>query len=245
MEKMRQIKIPFQGSPRLMSVPRTCPYCNLPTDITSDSSQVVFNSDNNTNKSGVLVARLKPHCCDKFYLATFNVEVPAAGPANATFDFLQTYPQIPAIVFDDHIKEISPRFVSLYDQVQKAMLANSIDLAGAGLRNALEILVRDFALNVLHEDPGAVKSKKFLSDAIDAYFSDIGLKSAADFIRKSGNDFTHYYKAYEQVDIEDLDHYIGLIVNAIIQYHKINNPPELVRRKKEQTENPNPPETTP
>lgn len=137
---------------------------------------------------------------------------------------LIVYPSTQARTFDDLIVDTSSRFVDLYNQAYAAEQLGSLDLAGAGYRNALEVLIKDFAINVLGEDESVV-SKKKLYKAIEDYYPHPNTAGLPQVVRDLGNDYTHYQKNYSETDFAIFKAYLdGAIM--FVQYHLMAaNPP--------------------
>lgn len=61
------------------------------------------------------------------------------------------------ISFSDNINELSPTFVSLYNQASVAESNIEIyGLAGIGYRKALEYLIKDYLIKIKHQDKDAI-----------------------------------------------------------------------------------------
>lgn len=138
-----------------------------------------------------------------------------------TYDLLTIYPSMKSKVFDPLVKQMSPKFVIQYNEAYDAEQLNHLDLASCGYRNALETLIKDFAIKYLNKSYEEVCSKK-LYGAIEAYVPD--LKSAADVVRILGNDKTHYEQKYD-VDFEQLKYYMEIFEYLILAKLKMLNPP--------------------
>lgn len=192
----------------------TCPYCNISTDAT----RVEIKSF--TIENG-LIADVTYKCtsCDK----VFHVSYVKLNGENM-FNPYSVYPNFQGREFSDEIKNISPRFVKLYNQAYKAEYDNNLELAGCGYRNALEVLIKDFAINVLKEKKEDVVRIK-LYGAIEKYLSDIDMSKCADVVRILGNDNTHYERDYENIDFKVLKQYLNIFIEMIEVQIKIKNPP--------------------
>ena len=156
-------------------------------------------------------------CCDKRSYALYKKK-------GYSGDFLSLYPTSqPKPVLPDSISKISPRFVSLYGQCFSAECRGDFELAGSGYRNALEVLIKDFAINELGK-PTAEVCKKKLAQAIEAYMPNIRLAQSADVIRVLGNDYTHYERRYDDIDFAILKQYIQIFLNSIDCEYLIRHP---------------------
>jgi len=97
--------------------------------------------------------------------------------------------------------------VSSYNQAYSSESNGHFELASCGYRNALEILIKDYAINILGEDKKSVVGKDLI-EAINAYMKDDLLKNGAHAIRILGNDKTHYEKKYDHISFDALKKYV-------------------------------------
>lgn len=133
----------FVGSSTLKfesELPLECPHCSaygVPSIVAS--THVVHKS----NTYHLLI--LEHSCCDKISQAIYRVN-------DGSGELLSLLPQIiKRGDFPDSIKKISPHFIELYNQCYEAEQRGFLELAGSGYRNALEVLIKDYAISVLHE----------------------------------------------------------------------------------------------
>ena len=192
----------------------TCPYCGIGTDANRNDIKAF-----KINDGIVADAIYKCTSCDKIFHVSYvklnNEE---------TFKPFSVYPNFQGRSFSKEICDVSPRFVKLYNQAFKAEYDNNYELAGSGYRNALEILIKDYAINVLkHKMEDVVKFK--LYGAITEYLPDVDMSNCADVVRILGNDNTHYERDYENIDFSVLKQYMNIFIDMIDVQIKIKNPP--------------------
>lgn len=96
-------------------------------------------------------------------------------------------------------------------------------MAGCGYRNALEILIKDYAITELHKSTEEVV-KKSLNNAIKDYVPSVNLSNSADVIRILGNDYTHYERHHENVDFQVLKRYLKIFIYNIENEYLIAHP---------------------
>ena len=197
--------------------PMTCPRCNYGTD-----SAVVSHWTHSITEGLLLVVIHRCTSCDYVFYANYLWD----GNAEM-FKFISIYPSFTSRCFDKYIEELSPRFIKLYNQASKAEFDDNLDLAGCGYRNAMEILIKDYAIKCLEMDSKKV-SKMHLYDAIEEYLPNYDYKAVADVVRILGNDTTHYEQKYEEMDFSILKQYLDIFINLIDVQLKMKNPP--VRR---------------
>ncbi len=206
---------------KIYEKPMTCPNCNYGTD-----SIVESHWTSETTDGLLLVVVHKCTSCDYRFHANY-----LWNSGEDKFKFISIYPTFKDRQFDTYIENVSPKFIKLYNQASKAEFDNNLDLAGCGYRNAMEILIKDYAINCLEKDKKTV-AKKSLYDAIEDYLPNYNYKNVADVVRILGNDTTHYEQKYEEMDFSILKQYLDIFINLIDVELKMKNPP--VKRKSNQ-----------
>lgn len=193
--------------------PATCPFCGYTVDAT-----VLDRHNFSFNGHYVIAATCKCTSCGKtFFFASEYKKDSSFTPIT-----------IPAVSFtpysNKYLANISERFINMYNQALCSEFSGSIELAAIGYRSALEILVKDFAIIELKEDPNEV-SKKTLCNAIGEYLNQSDLVATADVVRILGNDYTHYQRKYPQHDFELLKGYMDIFLKQIEVLYMIKHPP--------------------
>ncbi|MDU4953449.1 DUF4145 domain-containing protein [Clostridium cadaveris] len=191
--------------------PIICPHCGA-----FISPPVITYNSINVSNSVIFLIAFKSTCCDKVFFATYKI-------IDSKSELLTIYPPNKPEILPDAIQAISPRFVNLYNQAYIAEQNNHFELAGSGYRNALEVLIKDYAINELNKDSNEV-IKKTLNGAIKEYVPSIRLSNSADVIRLLGNDYTHYERHYEDIDFQVLKRYLHIFLNNIENEYLINHP---------------------
>lgn len=194
--------------------PSTCPYCGFGTDATFSAKNVYpFNGHQ------LLIATCTCTACGKnFFFACEH-------DSGKTVYTPIIYPSISFKPYsNDILEKISPRFIDMYNQSLQSEFHKNIELAAVGYRSALEILVKDYAINELGQKPEEVSSKK-LCAAIGTYLNQEDLVKTADVVRILGNDYTHYERKYPQHDFELLKGYMKIFLKQIEVQYMIKHPP--------------------
>lgn len=116
----------------------------------------------------------------------------------ATSNFGTNFDKLCNTIFDTKITVsatlilLKVMFSSLYSRVT----LNCYELAGMGYRAALEVLIKDYALNVLHDNKQYIEQLN-LNNAIEHYFKgkDYEINNiTANIVRINGNNFVHWDK---------------------------------------------------
>lgn len=169
----------------------------------------------------LLVVRCTVDNCRKFFSLEYS-----SKRENSPYKYLHldqllpyTYDGFSDDSISQNIKELSPEFSQTYSQALIAESKNLDNILGISLRKAFEFLVKDFALYQNPQDSENIK-KQSLNNVIDQYYQVMPtLHSMAHIIRKIGNDETHYYRKYNDVDVNDLKMLIAnfsLYINMVL-----------------------------
>ena len=194
-----------------------CPHCAksiFPN--TSDYKSFSYTSD---IKLWGITYRCPAPDCNKIFLAVFLGDI-----ETKKLELNYIYPNRLPETLHPLLQDLSPRFIEAYRQANIAENHNCFELAGSGYRNAIEILIKDFAINELKKDESEV-SKKKLHICIKDYLSDVDLTTSADVVRILGNDNTHYERKYEELDFNILKTYMNIFIQLITTKLLINHPP--------------------
>ena len=165
-----------------------------------------------------IVNRCPNENCGRVFTAVYE-GVPQSNNYDNRYYFLRSlepvYPTTPEL--PKNIKDISPNFVKIFSQASFAENYNLNDVCGMGYRKALEFLVKDY-LNQYAEklkiNEELIKSTS-LGQCIDNYIHDPMTKKVAKRATWLGNDETHYYRKWEDKDLEDLKNLLRLTINSI------------------------------
>ena len=185
-------------------IPIICPNCNYSVQpIIIDYRLMNF-----SEKNHLLVISYKGNCCSVPFYATYEYDARKGS-------ILDVYPHLKPAMLPANVKELSPRFASLYEQSYTAEQNNHIELAGSGYRNAIEVLIKDFAIKKLNSPKDDVGKMK-LYDVIGTYLKEVNIDtSAADVIRVLGNDYTHYQRKYDDIDFIVVKKYLEIFIQQV------------------------------
>jgi len=126
------------------------------------------------------------------------------------------YPVFPdKKLFSEIIEDISPTFIQIYNQAFFAEQHNFLLIAGPGYRKALEYLIKDYAIKISDKSEDDNIRKMFLGQVIDNYIKDERIKGTAKRAAWLGNDETHYFRKWEEKDLESLKLLIELTIRWI------------------------------
>ena len=205
----------------------TCPNCNIATSPTFVDGFYIKHPDFEVNYCYIVL--YCPRCSSLYTARYFDGSAVYGSSLNNLF-LDSVFPKTAnKISFSDNIKEISPEFVSLYNQAAEAEKQDEIKgLAGLGYRKSLEFLVKDFLIKVQHEDKDTI-IKMELGKCINKLPSRL-----QDIARASiwiGNDEVHYFRKNPEYDIEDLKSFIECLIHFLEIEYTYNKAKNLVNKK--------------
>lgn len=198
--------------------PSTCPICGNsmePQYVYSRTGNTEFLSNSNGRNlyCSPFLMRCTHRDCKRYFL--LNVLLVRYGNKITFQGFAaNNYAENVKINFPDTIKDVSPNFVTIYEQALKAEKWELDKLTGMGYRRALEYLVKDYlATTKLNKTKDEIYQMSFTS-AIQKIDSQ-EIKDLAKASSWLGNDETHTFKKWEDYDIENLKNFINSIVSYI------------------------------
>lgn len=119
-------------------------------------------------------------------------------------------------MFSKELATLSPKFVEIYHQAERAENSDLTELCGIGYRKALEFLVKDYAISNHPEFKEQIESFP-LSKCITDYINNEKIKTLAKASAWLGNDETHYVRIHQNYNVQDLKRFIKATV-AYIEY---------------------------
>ena len=193
-----------------IDIPEKCPCCGTVYALKPETA-ICYESDEQITKAYCIF--FCPACKECFFVSydIIECEEDVIGILHDMFPFPQT-----KTVFSNGITALSPNFVKIYQQSEKAENQNLYDICGIGYRKALEFLVKDYAVSV-HPDKQDEIESSFLGNCISTYIENEKIKILAKASAWIGNDETHYVRKHDNYDVQDLKRFINTIV-AFIDY---------------------------
>lgn len=191
--------------------PDWCPICHV--TISPNSLTAIYSGSPLAGRLQIAF-RCPNRDCDQVFVGSYERGGPGRG-YSTTFLFKDIAPVTPRkMLFSDEIKETSPSFVEIFNQAIAAESQQLDQLAGMGLRKALEFLIKDYLINQRPADAENIR-KVQLSPCINNYVDDPRLKQCAERATWLGNDETHYERKWTDQNIEDLKLLIKLSLNWV------------------------------
>ena len=213
-----------------LELPVKCPICEVAYAEGPKASYYSYNKYEDSQINKVYAIYFCPHCEQLFLVVYFVV--------NSIYEYKmvghieRTYP-MPEFVteFSGHIKSLSPQFVEIYNQSERAENAGLHEICGMGYRKALEFLIKDFVIMQNPENSDQIK-KMQLAQCIRSYINDENIKTLAERSAWIGNDETHYVRVHEERDVHDLKKFIEAIAYFISMVLVVEDATSILPKKK-------------
>ena len=203
-------------------MPNICPMCN--TTLEMSPLFGFYDFDPLYRELKIPYVILKCTKCDRISFAAYE-ETTFEENSGRTADLIayQLYPQpTKQKEFSEDIKAKYPRFCSVYNEALLAEHNRLNEICGMGYRKALEILIKDYAIEKDPDKEEEIK-KAFLANCINSYIKSDKIQALSKASAWIGNDETHYEKRHIEYSIQELKLFIDAVVATIetdIAYEK-------------------------
>ena len=164
-----------------VQIPSVCPHCGVVVEARAGLSFCGRN---------VFIAffTCTVPSCQKISFAVYLEEFEGARILN----FLYMHPSAHRPEMSAEIKGLSPRCNELYTQAIAAESLGHFDLASCGYRNAIEALVKDYAIKYKGAAADEKLMRKSLQSCIMEYLDGLDEAVSAYMVKEFGNFATHY-----------------------------------------------------
>lgn len=192
-----------------------CPLCH--TSIAPQLISAVSTENPITRQTAFTAAFLCPKCNHIFHM---------------DFDELSKstiYPKAPKLDLPEEIHLEYPEFSKIYAQALSAEAYGLDEIAGIGLRKALEYFVKRYAEKYTLADKETLK-KESLSQTIDR-IPNQQIQSLAKMLSWLGNDQTHITQKHPQYGIDDMKRFIQGLIYFIMMNRLVSEADAVTRRK--------------
>lgn len=189
--------------------PGQCPACKTSIDEKVLSSYSVP-KDNGDVYVFILFFCSKCECC---FLGVYKYA--AYSSSSHKLEMIGLIPKGEQLtLFSENIKLLSPRFIEIFHQSEKAEHWGLSEICGMGYRKALEFLVKDYVI-FSNPDIADLIKKKQLSPCIKDHIDSQRIKTLAAASAWIGNDETHYIRQNEEYNVDHLKAFISAMVSFI------------------------------
>lgn len=188
---------------RIDKSPSACPHCHKSIRAERDSGVIAF------NRELEIRFRCPDEMCRKLFIGYYKKD-----PGGYYVYSKSSYWSPKNKDFSQHITDISPSFVEIYNQAISAEANNLDQVVGIALRKAIEFLIKDYLISKYPAQSDAISSS-LLGSCIEKYVQNEKIKSVAKRAVWLWNDETHYVKRWEDKDLEDLKKLIEISLHWI------------------------------
>lgn len=193
-----------------IDLPPQCPCCN--TAYASQPLNTVF-SNSDPESVTAYSTFFCPTCGECFFCCYDVIETPIKNIGNlvSTFPHPKTETN-----FSSVIQTVSPNFIKIYNQAEKAQNQSLNEICGIGYRKALEFLIKDYVISLKPDEQHKIESMP-LGKCISEYVDNEKIKTLSKVSTWIGNDETHYVRKHLNYNVQDLKRFINTVV-AYIEY---------------------------
>lgn len=193
-----------------LELPTKCPCCG------TTYSRIPEYSNFFENSFGTITANSTYFCptCGNCFFIVYSVE--KLHHDLFGFPLVQYTTPSETTSFSKEISMLTPKFIEIYQQAEKAENSGLTELCGIGYRKALEFLVKDYAISNHPNSKEQIESF-MLGKCITDYIDNEKIKTLAKASAWLGNDETHYVRKHQNYNVQDLKRFIKATV-AYIEY---------------------------
>lgn len=207
-----------------IQVPNICPICCTTLEMSPLFGFYDFEQFCNYMKVPYVV--LKCPKCERISFASYEhkaLDAPRNELCGIDMIHYKLYPfPNPHKEFSVDIEEKYPRFCSIYNEALFAEHSQLKDICGMGYRKALEILIKDYAIEKNPDKESDIKQSA-LGQCISKYIKSDKIQALSKASAWLGNDETHYERRHTGHSIEEMKLFINAVVSTIetdIAYEK-------------------------
>ena len=191
-----------------LELPTKCPCCGTAYSRSPEHANYFQES------SGVMTAYATYFCpaCGRCFFVVYLIQ--EDSPDFLGFPIAQYPTPSESTSFSQELSTLTPKFVEIYHQAEKAEALGLTELCGIGYRKALEFLVKDYAISQ-HPDKESEIVSSFLGNCIADFIDNKKIKTLAKASAWLGNDETHYVRKHQNYNVQDLKRFIKATVAYI------------------------------
>lgn len=183
-----------------IEIPKTCPICGIANNPTSNEAGSL-----GTQEGYIFTIHHRCPACKKVHMT--NQEYLGESKTK----MLLVYPNKVITEIDQLFLDFAPRFAEFYSEAVEAENLGLDNIAGTGYRSSIECLIKDYALDFELASKDEISKLNF-NNAIDKFVKDDELLNGAlHFIRKVGNNYTHWDKSSD-ISLPVLKSYVEIII---------------------------------
>ncbi len=203
----------IKGEMTVEDAPDRCPFCH-----TGLKPTLVFAHNTHTSGTWIVLMNCPMDFCQESFIAYYE---PAAKQQHLShpvpkpkFTGKTSFGATIGKDFSDEIKNVSPSFCKIYNELYAAEQQGLLEVCGVGYRKALEFMIKDYAIQKQPDKQDDIE-KKTLMSCISDHVTNERVKTVAKRATWLGNDETHYVRKWEGKNLTDLKSLIILTLHWI------------------------------
>lgn len=213
--------IEVENSRYTIKIPDICPHCGK----NMESEQINDVYDRATERVA-LIFRCSINDCHKYFVLEYPVNKTDFGSISSLGNLIEySYNGFQEPTISKNIRNLSPVFFDTFIEASIAETKKLTNISGIAYRKAFEFLVKDFASYKNPDKDEDIKTNS-LNNVIDMFYKEMPMiKELLHITRRIGNDETHYYREFTNIDIEDLKKSIynfSLYINMILDIEELS-----------------------
>ncbi|MDG4961523.1 DUF4145 domain-containing protein [Lactococcus raffinolactis] len=204
-------EINLESYKHLIEISDTCPHCGKIME-----PHQIYSFFDGASNTAILVFRCTITSCRKFFILEYNtpsIFSELYEPVNYQYNGVMN------VDISQNIQLLSPIFSDTFTEASIAESKSLNNISGLAFRKSFEFLVKDFA-SYQHPDKVEKIRNEKLNNVIDMFYKDMPkIKELLHIIRRVGNDETHYYREFTDIDVKDLKkliHSFSLYIDMIL-----------------------------
>lgn len=209
----REIKVLDVSDPAIphdtrIELPHICPHCGKGMEAKPLTGYYIY-----SNIMPRLFVLFYCPICEMCFVGVYTASHDFNFSCSNVFE--HTFPECKtATSFSEEILNLSPRFVTIYNQSETAENHGLSEICGLGYRKSLEFLVKDYAI-YLHPDKESDIKIQPLAKCIENFIDNPKIQSTAKASAWLGNDEAHYIRKHENFDLKHLKAFIKATVSYV------------------------------
>lgn len=192
-----------------IEIPGTCPHCNTSYASKPDSTLYYESENGRITAYSIFFC---PTCENCFFTCHDVIYDPISSYIGILINLFPFSEK--ETIFSSNLKSLSPNFVNIYNQAERAENQGLKDICGMGYRKALEFVVKDYAISFFPEKDAEVRKLR-LSACINQFINNERIKTLSTASAWIGNDETHYTRKHEDYNLTHLKLFISAVASYI------------------------------
>lgn len=133
--------------------------------------------------------------------------------------------------WSQYLNSVSINFGRIYNQAELAELNNLDEICGMGFRKAFEFLIKDYLIFTERMSLTEAQNEYKLQNCISKLNEDNIINKLATYTAYLGNDFSHYYRKRDDLEIKHLKEMINVLAEWITNKLEFDEKNSILTKK--------------